>query len=47
MVVTVRYDATGDTDTFLLGRPRGRIRRHGGLFHRIPVGRRHRRRSSR
>jgi transcription elongation factor GreA len=42
MVVTVRYDATGDTDTFLLGAWR-RICRHGGLFHPIPAGRRYRR----
>ena len=42
MVVTIRYDDTGDTETFLLGVP-APVRRHGGLFHPVAAGRRDRR----
>lgn len=45
MVLTIRYDDTGDTETFLLGARR--IRRHGGLLQPIPARRGNRGRTPR
>ena len=47
MVLTIRYDDTGDIESLPTGCARRRIRRHGGLLHPIPAGRRHRRRTPR